>query len=183
MKFSQLPLYGAWVIQPETFKDPRGIFARIFCQKELRVIGHQKDVVQINHSLTRKKGTVRGMHYQSLPMAEIKIIFCLHGSVFDVIVDLRKESATFLKWHGEVISRDNMKIMYAPEGFAHGFQALEENSELLYMHTNFYSPEYEGAIRYNDPKVNIRWPLEVSEISEKDQHLPFLADDFRGICI
>ena len=106
---------------------------------------------------------------------------CLRGSVFDVIVDLRRDSETLLQWYGEILSGDNLKMMYVPEGFAHGFQTLEENTELLYLHTEFYSPEHEGGVRYNDPMINIAWPLEVTEISEKDQKYPLLSEDFEGV--
>jgi dTDP-4-dehydrorhamnose 3,5-epimerase len=114
------------------------------------------------------------MHFQRPPKAEIKIVTCLAGSVFDVIIDIRQDSPTFLKWHGERLSPDNRKLIYIPEGFAHGFQTLEENSELLYLHTAFYSPAHEGAIHYNDPLVNIKWPLKVTTISGKDETTPYL---------
>ena len=161
--------------------DDRGLFARVFCQNELLNILHGKNIVQINHSLTKQKGAFRGMHSQYPPKAEIKIVKCLRGSVFDVIIDLRKGSPTFLKWHEEILSSENMKMMYIPEGFAHGFQTLEENCELLYLHTEFYSPKHEGGVRYNDPKVGIKWPLEVRDISERDKKHPLLAEDFQGI--
>lgn len=176
MKIKQTPLQDAFIIEPEPFTDKRGIFARIFCRQDLRNILHNKNIVQINHSLTRQKGAIRGMHFQRPPMAEVKMVKCLRGSVFDVIIDLRKGSPTFLKCHGETLSSENMKMMYIPEGFAHGFQTLEENCELLYLHTEFYSPEHEGGVRYNDPMINISWPLEVKDISERDKELPLLAN-------
>ncbi|WDN90096.1 dTDP-4-dehydrorhamnose 3,5-epimerase [Desulfosarcina sp. BuS5] len=121
------------------------------------------------------------MHFQRPPMAEIKMVRCICGSVFDVIIDLRKGSPSFLKWHGEILSSENMKMMYIPEGFAHRFQTLQPNSELLYLHTEFYSPEHEDGVCYNDPKIGIKWPLEVTEISDKDKSYPFLTQDFGGI--
>jgi dTDP-4-dehydrorhamnose 3,5-epimerase len=121
------------------------------------------------------------MHFQHPPKAEIKMVKCLRGSVFDVIVDLRRDSDTLLQWYGEILSDDNLKMMYVPEGFAHGFQTLEEKTELLYLHTEFYSPEHEGGVRYNDPRLNISWPVEVTEVSEKDQEYPLLPNDFEGI--
>ncbi|MBW2569884.1 MAG: dTDP-4-dehydrorhamnose 3,5-epimerase [Deltaproteobacteria bacterium] len=181
MKIKPIPLQDAFVIEPEPFMDDRGVFARVFCQNELRNILHDKNIVQINHSITRQKGAIRGMHFQRPPKVEIKMVKCLCGSVFDVIIDLRKASSTFLKWHGEKLSAENMKMMYVPEGFAHGFQALEENTELLYLHTEFYSPENEGALRYDDPKIGIKWSLEVADISERDKNHPLLAEDFQGI--
>lgn len=181
MRINKLPLEDAFVIEPEPFTDDRGIFARVFCRHELQSILHGKNIVQINYSLTRQKGAIRGMHFQRPPKAEIKMVKCLRGSVFDVMVDLRSDSSTFLKWHGEKLSADNMKMMYIPGGFAHGFQTLEGNCELLYLHTEFYSPGHEGGVRYNDPKIGIKWPLEVTEISDKDGGYPLLTQDFGGI--
>lgn len=183
MLFTQLTLPGAYIIEPEPFKDARGRFSRVFCQNELCGIFDGKNIVQINHSLTRQKGAIRGMHFQRPPKAEIKMVKCLCGSVFDVIIDLRKGLSTFLKWHGEVLSAKNMKMMYVPEGFAHGFQTLEENCELLYLHTEFYSPEHEGSVRYDDPLINIQWPLEGTDVSEKDRNYPLLDKEFSGIVL
>lgn len=175
MRFHTLPLEGAYVIEPEPFQDDRGLFARIFCQRELREIGQTKAIVQINHSVTVEKGTIRGMHFQYPPRAEIKMVKCLNGSVFDVMVDLRNSSPTFGKWYGEVLSPDNMKMMYIPEGFAHGFQTLVENAELLYLHTEFYDPKYEGGVAFDDPDMGIDWPLPAAVISAKDRNLPLLS--------
>ena len=181
MKILESPFKNAFVLEAEPYVDHRGKFGRIYCQDELKQIGHYKQIVQINHSLTRKRGAVRGMHFQHPPKAEIKMVKCLRGSVFDVIVDLRRDSDTLLQWYGEILSDDNLKMMYVPEGFAHGFQTLEEKTELLYLHTEFYSPEHEGGVRYNDPRLNISWPVEVTEVSEKDQEYPLLPNDFEGI--
>ena len=181
MKIKQTPLQGAFIIEPEPFMDDRGLIARVFCQNELRNILHDNTIVQINHSLTKQRGALRGMHFQYPPKAEIKMVRCLSGSVFDVIMDLHKGSSTFLKWHGEILSVKNMKIIYIPEGFAHGFQTLEENCELLYLHTEFYTPDYEGGVRYNDPMFNVAWPLEITDISKKDRNHPLLSGDFEGI--
>ena len=183
MKILENPFKNAFVLQTEPYIDHRGKFARIYCQNDLKQIGHSKQIVQINHSLTRKSGAIRGMHFQYPPKAEIKMVKCLRGSVFDVIVDLRRDSDTLLQWYGEVLSDENLKMMYVPEGFAHGFQTLEENTELLYLHTEFYSPEHEGGVVYDDPMINIEWPLQVTEISEKDQKYPLLSEDFEGIRI
>ena len=183
MKIKQISLQDAFIIELEPVTDDRGLFARVFCRRELQNILHGKNIVQINHSITRQKGVVRGMHFQYPPKAEIKMVKCLRGSVFDVVINLRKDSSAFLKWYGEVLSAENMKMMYVPEGFAHGFQTLEENCELLYLHTEFYSPEHEGGVRYNDPMINISWPLAATDISAKDQGYPLLSKDFKGIVL
>lgn len=169
-----LPLAGAFILESRPHEDDRGIFSRLFCHNDLQDLLDGKQILQINHSLTLQKGALRGMHFQRPPKAEIKIIACLAGSVFDVMIDIRHDSPTFLNWHGEKLSPENRKLMYIPEGFAHGFQTLEENSELLYLHTAFYSPDHEGAIHYNDPLVNIKWPLGVTTTSDKDETTPYL---------
>lgn len=181
IKFSSLLLKGAYIIEPLPFIDERGMFARIFCKREFEEKNLMTNFVQINHSLTKKKGSIRGMHFQFPPYAEIKIIKCLKGSVFDVVIDLRKDSPTFLQWHGEILSAENMKAFYVPKGFAHGFQTLEDDCELLYLHSELYTPSGEGAIRYDDPKINIKWPSTPTEISEKDQIHPFIDEKFKGI--
>ncbi len=181
MNIKQTPLQDAFVIEPEPIEDIRGRFSRIFCQNELYDILNGKNIVQINQSLTRQKGTVRGMHFQRYPRSEVKMVKCFCGSVFDVIIDLRKGSSTFLKWHGETLSSKNMKMMYIPEDFAHGFQTLEENCELLYLHTEFYSPEHEDGVRYDDPLINIQWPMKITDLSEKDRMHHLLGQDFSGI--
>jgi len=183
MKINKLTLKNAYVLEPEPFADHRGKFIRIYCYKELQRIGHSKPIVQINHSISIQKGTVRGMHFQYRPKAETKIVKCVCGSVFDVIIDLRRGSSTFLQWHGEVLSAENMKMMYVPEGFAHGFQTLEEDAELLYLDTEFYSPGHEGGVRFDDPAVGIKWPIPVSQLSEKDSAHPLLSSDFSGIVL
>lgn len=181
MNIQSTPLAGACLIETEPFQDHRGKFARLFCQQELKKVLNGKVLEQINYSVTVKKGAIRGLHFQYPPMAEVKMARCIRGTVFDVIVDLRKRSPTFLKWHGETLSQDNMKMMYVPEGFAHGFQTLEDNCELLYLHTASYSPKDEGGLRYDDPMIQIEWPLDVTEVSEKDSNYPFLTSDFAGI--
>jgi dTDP-4-dehydrorhamnose 3,5-epimerase len=183
MKMNATPLPKAYVLEPEPIVDHRGRFARVYCHRELEQIGHHKPIVQVNHSLTTKKGAIRGMHFQYPPEAEIKMTKCIAGSVYDVIVDLRCNSPTFRRWHGEILSAKNMKMVYVPEGFAHGFQTLEANSELLYFHTQFYSPQHEGAVRFDDPAVKICWPLEVTEVSARDRSHPLLPEDFEGIVV
>lgn len=174
MKISPLPLSGLHLIEAEPFRDDRGRFARLFCEKELALGGLNMKIVQINHSLTRSVGAVRGMHYQKAPHAETKIVRCLRGQCFDVAVDIRPESPTYLKWYGEVLTGDNDKALYIPEGFAHGFQVLESNTELLYFHSEFYTPSAEGGVRYDDPAVGIAWPLAASDVSSRDSGFPLL---------
>ena len=181
MIINETIIQGSYIIEHEPFIDTRGIFSRIFCSEELEKTGLDKKILQINHSLTLQKGALRGMHFQKPPKAEIKMIKCLRGSVFDVMIDLRRDSSTFLKWYGEILSPENNKMMYVPEGCAHGFQTLEEKSELLYLHTEKYDPKFEGGIRYNDPFLNILWPIEVTDISLKDQNHPLLSNEFKGI--
>lgn len=181
MKIQPTPLEGAFVLEPEPKIDERGEFARIYCQQELMEIGHDKPIVQVNRSSTLRKGTVRGLHFQRPPKAEIKIVSCIKGSVFDVMVDLRSDSPTFMKWYGSVLSGENRKLMYIPEGFAHGFQSLEDEIELLYMHTEYYSREHEGGLLYSDPVVDITWPLEAKYISDKDKNYDEVGDKFLGI--
>ncbi|WP_300464819.1 dTDP-4-dehydrorhamnose 3,5-epimerase [Desulfobacula sp.] len=181
MKFTRLKLNGAFVIEPEPHGDQRGKFARIVCMDELKQIGHTRQIVQINQSWTHKKGTVRGMHFQYAPKKEIKLVKCIQGAVFDVLVDLRKNSSTLLQWQGEILTSQNMKMMYIPEGFAHGFQTLAEDCELMYFHTEYYSPEHEGAVRYDDPLAGITWPENITQVSERDLQHPLLKKDFKGI--
>lgn len=183
MDINPAHLTGVHLIETSSFLDHRGKFARFFCKKEFKDLLKDKDIEQVNYSLTAQKGAVRGLHFQHAPMAEVKMLRCLSGSVFDVMVDLRKDSPTFLKWCGEIISQENMKMMYVPEGFAHGFQALEDDCELLYLVTAPYSPEHEGGLRHDDPMINIDWPLETTEISEKDRSHPLLKFSFKGIVL
>jgi dTDP-4-dehydrorhamnose 3,5-epimerase len=183
MKFNELPLQGAYIITTEPFIDNRGMFERVFCKREIASIRHKKEIVQINHSITRKKGSIRGMHYQIPPSTEIKIIKAIKGTVYDVIIDVRRNSPTFLKFHGENISHDNLKSIYIPEGFAHGFQTLEDGCELLYFHTSFYDQQNERSIRYDEPTISINWPLKVADVSDKDRNYPFLNNSFEGVAL
>jgi dTDP-4-dehydrorhamnose 3,5-epimerase len=176
-------LEGVKVIEATTLKDERGEFSRIFCDDELRRILNGKAVKQINRSITRKIGAVRGMHFQNAPYAEIKIVRCLRGEVFDIAVDLRKDSATFLKWFGIKLSPLKNIALVIPEGCAHGFQVLQEGSELLYLHTAPYTPSSEAAIRFDDPLIGISWPITPTEISQRDLSHPYLNQAFKGISI
>ncbi len=181
MKFTETSLRGSFIVDLQPFSDDRGWFARTYCKEEFEKIGLRKELVQLNHSVTYKKGSLRGMHFQGKPHAEIKMVRCVAGAVYDVIIDLRKDSSTYLKWFGVELSAENKKMLYIPEGFAHGFQCLTDNCQLLYHHTEFYKPDAEAGIRYNDPIINISWPLAVTIISERDQQHPFLDQNFKGI--
>ena len=177
MRYIETPLKGAYIIELEPFRDSRGIFARTFCKKEFYKIGHDKEFVQFNHSATTQKGTIRGMHYQVPPSSEIKLIRCVRGNVYDVIIDIRHRSSTFLKYYAVELNEENMKMIYVPEGFVHGFQTLENNTHLIYHHTQFYYPEHERGIRYNDPATVINWPLEPVNITEKDKNYPLIDNN------
>jgi dTDP-4-dehydrorhamnose 3,5-epimerase len=181
MIFTATGLTGSYVIDPEPRQDERGWFARFYCKTEFAAIGHQKEWVQMNHSFTREKGALRGMHYQLPPFREIKLVRCIAGSVYDVIVDFRAGSASFLQGFGVELSARNKKMLYIPEGFAHGFQVLTDNTELIYLHSEFYTPGSEGGLRYDDPALKITWPLPITVISERDATHPFLTDHFKGI--
>jgi dTDP-4-dehydrorhamnose 3,5-epimerase len=170
MLFLKTPIEGLYKIELEKFEDYRGFFARIFCKKEFENQRLKNNIVQINNSYNKKKGTLRGLHYQLPPKAEVKIIRCIRGSIFDVVIDLRKDSPTFLKWFGCELNENNKKMLYVPEGFAHGFLTLEDDTEIIYFTTEFYSPQYERCIRWNDPKFSIQWPFEPTVISEKDRN-------------
>jgi dTDP-4-dehydrorhamnose 3,5-epimerase len=174
-------LEGVKVIEAKTLQDERGEFSRIFCNDELQEVLTGKVIKQINRSMTRKIGAIRGLHFQNAPDAEIKIVRCLRGKVFDVAVDLRQDSSTFLKWFGIELSPLNNTALIIPEGCAHGFQVLEENSELLYLHTAPYTPSSEAAIRFDDPLISISWPSAPTEISRRDLSHTYLHKDFRGI--
>lgn len=169
------------VYRREAFQDERGAFQRLFCARELEALVGSRKIVQINRSLTRKVGAVRGMHYQKSPSAEMKIVRCLRGRVLDVAVDLREGSPTFLRWVAIELSPENGNAIVIPEFFAHGFQVLEPDSELLYLHTAFYDPASEGAVRFDDPKIGIAWPLPPIDLSARDTSHPLLADDFLGL--
>ena len=181
MIFTPTSLAGSYIINPETRLDERGWFARYYSKDEFHQIGHIKEWVQMNHSYTNKKGSIRGMHFQVHPYKEIKMLRCIAGSVYDVIIDLRNDSATFLKWIGVELSAANKKMLYIPEGFAHGFQCLEDNCELTYHHSAFYEPGAEAGIRYNEPIINIKWPLPITIISAKDEKHHYLNENFKGI--
>ncbi len=181
MIFTETLLKGSYIIDLEPFADERGWFARTYCKNEFKAIGHTKEWVQLNHSFTKQKGTVRGMHFQLSPFSEIKLVRCISGAVYDVIIDLRKNSPTFLKYYAVELSSKNKKMIYIAEGFAHGFQALTDDCELIYHHAQFYTPGVEGGIKYDDTSVNIEWPLPVKSVSARDDSHPMLDINFKGV--
>lgn len=168
------PIDGLTVIERKPLGDQRGFLQRILCTTELEPVLHGKPVVQINHTLTAARGTVRGMHFQKQPHAEIKIVSCLRGAVFDVAVDLRPDSPTYLHWHGEILSAENHKTLAIPEGFAHGFQALADDCELLYLHTAAYNAEADSGLNPRDSILAIKWPLEITNLSVRDENHPLI---------
>jgi dTDP-4-dehydrorhamnose 3,5-epimerase len=181
MKFEETILSGSFIVDINPVSDNRGWFSRFFCKEEFLKIGHEKEWVQMNHSFTVNKGTIRGMHFQYDPFKETKMVKCVKGCVYDVIVDLRYNSATFLKWFAIELSENNSTMIYIPEGFAHGFQTLTDECSLIYFHTEIYKPGSENGLRFNDVKLDINWPLEVSTVSERDLSHSLLDEKFKGI--
>lgn len=181
MIFRDTSLNGAFVVEMEPVADSRGWFARMFDKNEFAAVGHRGEWVQMNASFTSQEGSLRGMHFQHAPFSETKLIRCIAGKIYDVIVDVRPDSATFLQWYSVELSASNRLIIFIPSGFAHGFQALTADCEILYCHSAYYTPGHEGAIKYDDPLLNIAWPLRVTQISERDLNHPFLTSDFKGI--
>ncbi len=181
MKFHKTPLAGAFLIEPERRGDDRGFFARVFCQNEFKAQGLHGSFVQMNNSLSAKAGTLRGMHYQLPPASEVKVVRAIRGALWDVIIDLRAGSPTYLKWFGAELTEDNRMMLYVPRGFGHGFITLSENVETLYMVSDFYDPNCERGVRWNDPAIGIKWPREPVEISEKDRAWPDLNSAHHGM--
>ena len=178
---TDLPLSGLKLIQRQRLGDSRGFLTRMFCADELAAAGWVKPIAQINHTYTAKCGTVRGMHFQYPPHAEMKLVQCLRGEVFDVAVDLRCGSPTFLHWHAEILSENNHKTLLIPEGFAHGFQTLADDCEMLYFHTATYHQAAEGGLCVDDPRLAIRWPVTVVGLSVRDAAHPLLTEDIPGV--
>jgi dTDP-4-dehydrorhamnose 3,5-epimerase len=181
MKFHQTPLEGAYVIELERRGDDRGFLARFFCENEFAAAGLETRFVQINNSLTAAKGTLRGLHYQLPPAAEVKVVRAIKGALWDVIVDLRADSPTYLKWYGSELNESNRLMMYVPRGFGHGFVTLTDHVEALYLDSAFYSPEAERGLRWNDPAVAIDWRAEPQSMSDKDRMWPDLDPKFHGV--
>ena len=172
MKFIETPLIGAYIIEIEKIADDRGFFGRSWCKREFDEAGLNSAIAQINTSLSIEKGTLRGLHFQIEPYQECKTIRCTRGGIFNMIVDLRPKSPTFLHWYGEELNQDNHKALYSPEGFAQGFITLEDNTEITYLTSEFYAPGMDRGIRYNDPKIGIQTPIEPIVISKKDLNWP-----------
>lgn len=177
----ETPLRDLYVVETDPFVDHRGAFARWFCEAELAEIIGSRRIKNVNFSRTAKAGSIRGMHFQRPSYTEMKMVRCIRGKILDVVVDIRKNSPTFLQHYGVELSAENMKLFVIPEGFAHGFQSLEDDCEIMYLVTEFYSPENEGGLRFNDPALGISWPLAVSDISGKDGKHPLITPEFAGL--
>jgi dTDP-4-dehydrorhamnose 3,5-epimerase len=178
-----MDIQGLFLVERKLIKDDRGSFYRAFCDKELEPILNGRKIKQINVSKTLNTGAIRGFHFQEPPNAEMKLIRCLFGKVWDVAVDLRNGSPTFLQWHAEELSAENGRMYIISEGFAHGFQVLEKESQLLYLHTASYEPKSERGIRYNDPMISVKWPIVVTNISSKDSNYPLITKEFMGVIL
>lgn len=172
MKINKTKIDGVYVIELEPRIDERGFFVRNFCKKELAEAGIDYDIAQINRSMTKNKGTIRGMHFQKYPKEESKIFQCLHGAIYYVAIDLRENSQTFGQWVAQELGEDNKKMILVPQGCASGFQTLTDNCEVQYWVSEFYSPEYEGGVRFDDPVFNIKWPIPNPILSDKDKNWP-----------
>lgn len=177
------PIQGLSIVERQRMSDDRGYFSRLFSVDELASTGWCKPIVQINQSCTLQQGTIRGLHFQHSPYAEMKLVTCLHGAVWDVAVDLRVRSPTFLRWHAVELSAENRRALLIPEGFAHGLQTLTNDCELLYLHSAVYSPQAEDGINPKDPTLGITWPLPISKISARDIGLPVLDGGFVGVSL
>lgn len=176
MIFTETEIKGAYTLELEKYGDERGFFARAWCEEEFEEHGLPTKMVQGNISLSRDAGTLRGLHYQRAPYGEDKLIRCTKGAIYDVIVDMRPDSPTYRGWLGVELTEDNYKMLFLPKGCAHGFLTLENDSEAFYLVSQFYAPDYETGVRYDDPAIGIEWPREVEVISEKDQSWPYLEE-------
>jgi dTDP-4-dehydrorhamnose 3,5-epimerase len=183
MNFISTPLSGVIVVERQKRGDSRGFLSRIFCAEELRPAGWVKPIAQVNHTYTATCGTVRGMHFQYPPHAEMKLISCLRGEVWDIAVDIRAGSPTFLRGHAERLSADNGRALLIPEGFAHGFQTLTDDVDLLYCHSAAYAPDAESGLNPRDERLAIAWPLPIAELSARDAGHPLIKDDFKGVTL
>lgn len=180
---SDTPIEGLRVIERRVIDDSRGFLSRLFCSEDLLRFGWREPIRQINHTLTRKMGTVRGLHFQYPPHAEMKLVTCISGKIWDVALDVRAKSSTFLQWHAELLSAENCRAILIPEGFAHGFQSLTSDCEVLYLHSAGYSSRAEGGVNALDTRLSITWPLPISEISERDRDRPWLGLNFQGVTL
>jgi len=181
MKLHPTKLDGVALLELRPVSDERGAFTRILCRKELEYLGIGDDFVQCNRSVCKMRGTVRGLHYQTRPYAEAKLVHCVGGRIFDVAVDVRKGSPTFLKWFGVELDASGSHSLYVGPGIAHGYMALTDGSEVIYHSSAYYHPESEGRVRFDDPRVGIDWPMKDPTLSPKDRLTPFMPGDFEGI--
>lgn len=177
------PIADLKIIERQQLGDSRGFLSRLFCAEELAAAGWRKPIAQINQTLTQKQGTVRGMHFQRPPHAEMKLVTCLRGAIWDVAVDLRARSPTFLQWHAVELSAANRRALLIPEGFAHGFQTLADDCDLIYLHSMPYAPEAEAGLNPKDSMLSISWPLAISDLSARDEQHPLLDHQFQGVSL
>ena len=175
MQFTETELAGVWVIDPMPVVDSRGSFARVFCEKEMADHGLATRFVQHSRSQSIRKGTLRGLHFQEQPYTEVKLVTCVRGAIFDVVLDLRPDSPTRHRWLSFELTPENMKLVYIPAGFAHGFQTLTDNVEISYMISQFYAPDASTGVRHDDPRFSIDWPLTPTEMSQKDRAWPLVG--------
>lgn len=180
-RVTALPLEGLRLVERQRRGDARGGLSRVFCADELAAAGWQRPLAQLNHTQTTTHGTVRGLHFQRPPHAEMKLVSCLRGRVWDVVVDVRAGSPTFLRWHAEELSADNLRALLIPEGFAHGFQALTDDVELLYCHSAPHAPAAEAGLHPRDPALGIAWPLPIALLSPRDEQHTWIANGFAGV--
>lgn len=177
------PIADLKIVERQQLGDSRGFLSRLFCAEEFTAAGWHKPIAQINQTLTQKQGTIRGMHFQRPPYAEMKLVTCLRGAIWDVVVDLRAASPTFLQWHAEELSAANHRALLIPEGFAHGFQALSDDCELIYLHSRAYTPAAEAGLNPKDPMLSITWPLAITELSARDAQHPMVDHQFKGVTL
>ncbi len=182
-KFHETPIADVFLVESLLHEDDRGAFGRLYCANEFEAVIGNRKIAQVNQSRTRRKGAIRGLHFQNQPQAETKIVTCTRGRVFDVAVDLRRGSSTFLHFFSIELNADTPWSIVIPEGCAHGFQALEDDMELLYLHTEFYNPELEGGIRFDDALIGINWPMNPVDISARDLDHECLREDYSGIVV
>lgn len=180
-KFDSTEFDGLYIYRRNVFKDARGSLDRLYCKNLFREITPNQEILQINHTITKEKGTVKGLHYQLPPFSETKIISCIKGKIWDVAIDLRIQSKTYLKFFSILLSEEDIQTVVIPKGFAHGYQSLEENTEIIYLHTSEYKPEYERGLNPFDKTLSIEWPIEVTICSERDRNHPDITSNFKGI--
>ena len=178
---TDLPLMGLKLVERQRIGDSRGFLSRLFCAEALAAAGWYKPIAQLNHTSTTQRGTVRGLHYQRPPHAEMKLVTCIQGEILDIAVDLRAGSPTFLRWHAEILSAENNRALLIPEGFAHGFQTLTDHVVLIYCHSAAYCPEAEAALHAEDPRLAIKWKLPIAELSVRDGMHPLIDEKFEGV--